>query len=33
MSAKFVPEDERWNSGWFGRLGASDAREPEMERA
>jgi hypothetical protein len=32
ISAKFVPEEERWNWGWFGRDGASDARDPDIER-
>jgi hypothetical protein len=33
ISAKFVPDDDRWKRGWFGRGGASEAREPETERA
>jgi hypothetical protein len=32
MSARFVPDDERWNCGWFGRDGAREARDPEIER-
>jgi hypothetical protein len=32
ISAKFVPEEERWKSGWLGRGGASDTRDPEIER-
>jgi hypothetical protein len=32
-SARFVPDDVRWNIGWFGRGAASDARDPESERA
>lgn len=32
ISAKFVPEDDRWNSGWLGRGGASDARDPDIDR-
>jgi hypothetical protein len=32
ISARFVPEEDRWNSGWLGRGGASDARDPEIER-
>jgi hypothetical protein len=31
-SAKFVPDEERWKSGWFGRDVASEAREPEIDR-
>lgn len=31
-SARFVPEEDRWKRGWFGRGGARDARDPEMER-
>lgn len=32
-SARFVPEDERWKFGCWGRLGARDIREEETERA
>lgn len=32
MPAKFSPEDDRWKMGWFGRPGASDILEPEVER-
>jgi len=32
-SARFVPEEERWKSGWLGRPGASDILEPDCERA
>lgn len=33
MSARLLPEDERWKTGWLGRPGARDMREPEVERA
>jgi hypothetical protein len=33
VSARFVPDEERANSGWLGREGARDMREPEVERA
>jgi hypothetical protein len=32
ISAKLLPEDDRWNIGWLGRGGARDARDPDMER-
>jgi hypothetical protein len=32
-SARFVPDDERWKSGWLGRPGARDILEPDCERA
>lgn len=36
MSASVVwllPDDDvRWNSGWLGRVGASECREPDRER-
>jgi hypothetical protein len=32
ISARFDPEDERWKRGWFGRGGASDARDPDIDR-
>lgn len=28
-----MPDEERWNTGWLGRPGASDMREPDVERA
>jgi hypothetical protein len=28
----FVPEEVRGKRGWFGRGGASDAREPDIDR-
>lgn len=31
-SARFVPEDERGNSGWLGRDMARECLEPDMER-
>ena len=33
MSARLLPEEERWNTGWLGLPGASDMRDPETERA
>ena len=33
ISARLLPEEERWKMGWFGRPGASDILEPEVERA
>lgn len=32
MSARLVPEEERWNMGWLGRDMASDCLCPERER-
>ena len=32
ISAKLLPEDERWNIGWFGRGGSKEARDPDIER-
>ncbi len=34
-SARLVPEEERWKSGWLGRVMgmASDCRDPDMDRA
>ena len=32
-SAKFAPDDDRWNRGWFGRGGARDCRDPDIDRA
>jgi hypothetical protein len=32
-SARLVPDEERWKSGWLGRDMASDCRDPDMERA
>lgn len=32
-SARFVPEEERWKSGWLGRPGARDILDPDCERA
>jgi hypothetical protein len=32
MSARFVPEDERVKSGWFGRDAARDCLDPDMDR-
>lgn len=32
ISARFVPEDDRWNWGWFGRGGANEVRDPEIDR-
>lgn len=33
ISAKFAPEEARWKSGWLGRGGAKDARDPEIDLA
>jgi hypothetical protein len=33
ISAKLLPEDDRWNKGWFGRGGAREARDPDIDRA
>lgn len=33
MSARLPPEDERWKIGCDGRPGASDMRDPDVERA
>ena len=33
VSARFVPDDERWKIGWLGRPGARDILEPDCERA
>jgi hypothetical protein len=32
MSARLVPEEDLWNTGWAGRPAASDIREPDVER-
>ena len=32
ISARLLPEDERWNMGCAGRPAASDMREPDWER-
>jgi hypothetical protein len=32
MSARLVPDEERWNKGWFGRPTASECRDPDTER-
>lgn len=32
-SARLLPDDVRWNTGWAGRGGASDARDPDIDRA
>lgn len=32
-SARFVPEDERWKSGWLGRDMARDCLDPDMDLA
>ena len=32
-SARFVPEDERWKSGWLGRDIARECLDPDMPRA
>jgi hypothetical protein len=32
-SARFVPDEERWKTGWLGRPGARDMRDPDCERA
>ena len=32
-SLRFVPEEERWKSGWLGRPGASDILLPLCDRA
>ena len=31
-SARFVPDDERWNNGCAGRDMARDCLDPDMER-
>ncbi len=31
-SARLLPDDDRWKTGCAGRGGASDAREPDMDR-
>jgi hypothetical protein len=33
ISAKFVPEEERWNMGWLGRDRARDCLDPDMDLA
>lgn len=30
-SARFVPEDDRWNIGWFGRDMARDCLDPDID--
>lgn len=32
IAARLSPEELRWNMGWAGRPGASDIREPEVDR-
>jgi hypothetical protein len=32
-SARLVPDEERWKTGWLGRPGASDILEPDCDRA
>jgi len=32
ISARLFPDDDRWKIGWFGRPGARDMREPDVER-
>lgn len=32
ISARLPPEDDRWKFGWDGRPGASDMRDPDVER-
>lgn len=33
IPAKLSPDDDRWNIGCAGRPGASDIRDPDVERA
>lgn len=33
MAAKLSPDEDLWNMGWDGRPGASDIRDPEVDRA
>ncbi len=33
MSARLVPDDERWKMGWLGRDSASVCLDPDMDRA
>lgn len=32
MSARLLPDDDRWKTGCAGLFGASDIREPEVVR-
>lgn len=32
MSARLVPDDERWKSGWLGRDMARDCLDPDIDR-
>jgi hypothetical protein len=31
ISARLVPDEERWKMGWLGRDMASDCLEPDMD--
>lgn len=31
-SARFVPDEVRWKSGWLGRDMASECRDPDKDR-